>query len=169
MTEPLLTVRDLSIELAGTGGKELLRNYEFNISQGTMQRVSRCFDALALMGGKVEAPLVGANPGGIVGFGRKRNVCNREKSVHTVVLEQDAKVAALKAQILKMQALAAVSALQPCYLLNQPPCPYSVGQERCRMCHAPGTTPPPAPPRPLRPRHHPSTLCRLRPRRRPRR
>ena len=111
MTKPLLTVRDLSIELAGTGGTELLRNYEFNISQGTVQRVSRFFDALALMGGKAEVPLVGANPGGVVGFGRKRNVCNREKSAHTVVWEQDAEVAALKAQILKVQALATVSAI----------------------------------------------------------
>ena len=50
MEEPLLTVRDLSVELKDDAGEtELLRNYEFNISQGIVQRVSRFFDALALM------------------------------------------------------------------------------------------------------------------------
>eukprot|EP00964_Phaeocystis_antarctica_P045699 scaffold26316_cov60-Phaeocystis_antarctica.AAC.7 len=110
MTEPLLTVRDLSVELKDDAGEtELLRNYEFNISQGTVQRVSRFFDALALMD---EAPpargeggkYADSARGGVMGFGRKRNVCNQEKST------QDAKVAALKVQVAELQALATPSA-----------------------------------------------------------
>ena len=86
MVEPLLTVRDfrteLSDEVADAG--ELLRNYEFNVSQGIVQRVSRFFDALALMdevppargeGGKY----ADSARGGVMGFGRKRNVCNQER------------------------------------------------------------------------------------------
>jgi len=46
MVELLLTVRDFRTELSGevvdTG--ELLRNYEFNISQGIIQRMSRFFE-----------------------------------------------------------------------------------------------------------------------------
>ena len=80
MVEPLFTVRDfrteLSDEVADTG--ELLRNYEFNISQGIVQRVSRFFDSLALMDEHGEAPPDSAR-GGVMGFGRKRNVCNQEK------------------------------------------------------------------------------------------
>ena len=92
MVELLLTVRDFRTELSGevvdTG--ELLRNYEFNISQGIIQRMSRFFDALALMGERGEEPPArgeGANSarGGVMGFGHKRNVCNQEKSAHTVV------------------------------------------------------------------------------------
>ena len=88
MVEPLLTVRDfraeaaqLSDEVADAG--ELLRNYEFNISQGIVQRVSRFFDALALMDEHGEAPLARGEGGeggkdgdsargGVMGFGRKR-------------------------------------------------------------------------------------------------
>ena len=77
MTEPLLTVRDLSVELKDDAGEtELLRNYEFNISQGIIQRVSRFFDALALIDERGEAP---PESGGVMGYGRKRNVCNQEK------------------------------------------------------------------------------------------
>ena len=99
MVKPLLTVRDLRTELsdevADTG--ELLRNYEFNISQGIVQRVSRFFDALALMDERGEAPpargegdkyAADSARGGVMGFGRKRNVGNQEKSAHTVVWEQ---------------------------------------------------------------------------------
>jgi hypothetical protein len=98
MVEPLLTVRDfrteLSDEVADAG--ELLRNYEFNISQGIIQRVSRFFDALALMDERGEVPpargeggkYADSARGGVMGFGRKRNVCNQEKSAHTVVWEQ---------------------------------------------------------------------------------
>ena len=99
MTEPLLTVRDLSIELAGTGGKELLRNYEFNISQGIVQQVSRFFDALALIDERGEAPpgeggtSADSARGGVMGFGRKRNVCNQEKQpARRVAWEQRTKV-----------------------------------------------------------------------------
>ena len=57
MTEPLFTVRDLGVELTDDRGEtELLRNYAFNISQGIVQRVSRYFDALALMDERGEAP-----------------------------------------------------------------------------------------------------------------
>jgi hypothetical protein len=98
MVEPLLTVRDFRTELSGevvdTG--ELLRNYEFNISQGIVQRVSRFFDALALMDECGEEPpargeggkYADSARGGVMGFGHKRNVGNQEKSAHTVVLEQ---------------------------------------------------------------------------------
>jgi hypothetical protein len=98
MAKPLLTVRDfrteLSDEVADAG--ELLRNYEFNISQGIVQRVSRFFDALALMDEREEVPpargeggkYADSARGGVMGFGRKRNVCNQEKSAHTVVWEQ---------------------------------------------------------------------------------
>ena len=90
MVKPLLTVRDLRTELSNkvvdTG--ELLRNYEFNISQGIVQRVSRFFDALALMDERGEAPPARGEDdkyaadlarGGVMGFGHKRNVCNQEK------------------------------------------------------------------------------------------
>ena len=109
MTEPLLTVRDLSVELTGinAGETELLRNYEFNISQGIVQRVSRFFDALALMD---EAPRAARDESGeyadsargsVMGFGHKRSVGNQEKSAHTVIYEateQDKKVAAAAAR-----------------------------------------------------------------------
>ena len=113
MVKPLLTVRDfragLSDEVADAG--ELLRNYEFNISQGIVQRVSRFFDALALMDERGEAPpargkdgkYADSARGGVMGFGRKRNVCNQEKS------SQDAKVTALKVQVAELQALATPS------------------------------------------------------------
>ena len=89
MVKPLLTVRDfragLSDEVADAG--ELLRNYEFNISQGIVQRVSRFSDALALMDEPGEAPPARGEGGeggdsargGVMGFGHKRNVCNLEK------------------------------------------------------------------------------------------
>ena len=55
MVEPLLTVRDfraeLSDEVADAG--ELLRNYEFNISQGIVQRVSQ---PLSVIRGRNTAP-----------------------------------------------------------------------------------------------------------------
>ena len=79
MTEPLLKVRDLSVELKEEAFEtELLRNYEFNISQGIIRRVSRYFDALALMEEHEEATPDSAR-GGVMGYGRKRNVCNHEK------------------------------------------------------------------------------------------
>ena len=92
MVKPLLTVRDfraeLSDEVADAG--ELLRNYEFNISQGIVQCVSRFFDALALMDERGEAPPARGEGGeggedadsargSVIGFGHKRNVCNLEK------------------------------------------------------------------------------------------
>ena len=124
MTEPLLSVRDFRTE-ENDPGEELLRNYEFNISQGIVQRVSRFFDSLALM---EEPPArdagdlvstrnasglsTGVSPdsarGGVMGFGRKRNVCNQEKSAHTVVWEKDEDMAALKVQVADLQALALV-------------------------------------------------------------
>ena len=88
MTEPFLTVRDLSVDLEYDAGKtELLRNYEFNISQGILQTVSRFFDALALMDEHGEAPPARGEGGedadsargSVIGFGHKRNVCNLEK------------------------------------------------------------------------------------------
>ena len=87
MTEPLFTVRDLGVELADTDDTELLRNYAFNISQGIVQRVSRYFDALALMDERGEAPpargeggkYADSARGGVMGFGHKRNVGNQEK------------------------------------------------------------------------------------------
>ena len=92
MVEPLLTVRDfraeLSDEVADAG--ELLRNYEFNISQGIVQRVSRFFDALALMDERGEAPHVRGEGGeggedgdsargGAMGFWHKHSVFNQQK------------------------------------------------------------------------------------------
>jgi len=145
MEEPLLTVRDLSVELKDDAGEtELLRNYEFNISQGIVQSVSRFFDALALMN---EAPpargesgkYADSARGGVMGFGRKRNVCNQEKSVMAEkaekeriqkeaeeaataaalkATEQDTKMAALEKKVAEMQALAAPS-LQ-LYALSHP-------------------------------------------------
>ena len=135
MVRPLLTVRDfraeaaqLSDEVADAG--ELLRNYEFNISQGIVQRVSRFFDALALMDEHGEAPPVRGEggeggKGGVMGFGHKRNVCNLEKkparrvawAQQAKAAEQDAKVAALEAKVAEMQVLAAIclsAALRPC-------------------------------------------------------
>ena len=124
MVEPLLTVRDfrteLSNEVADAG--ELLRNYEFNISQGIVQRVSRFFDALALMDERGEAPpargegdkyAADSARGGVMGFGRKRNVCNQEmKPARRIASEQqDAEIAALRAQVAELQALAALSLL----------------------------------------------------------
>ena len=95
MTEPLLTVRDLSVDLKDDAGEtELLRNYEFNISQGIIQRVSRYFDALALMDERGEAPPACGEDadsarGGVMGFGHKRNVFNLEnKPARRVSWEQ---------------------------------------------------------------------------------
>jgi len=118
MVEPLLTVRDfrteLNDEVADAG--ELLRNYEFNISQGIVQRVSRFFDALALMDERGEVPPArgeGADSarGGVMGFGHKRNVCNQEKKParRGASEQQDAEMATLRAQVAEMQALAAPS------------------------------------------------------------
>ena len=125
MTEPLLTVSDLSVELTDNAGEtELLRNYEFNISQGIVQRVSRFFDALALMD---EAPRAARDESGeyadsargsVMGFGHKRSVGNQEKSAHTVIYEateqhkkavaeaaeQAAKVIALEAKVIALEA-----------------------------------------------------------------
>ena len=98
MEEPLLTVRDLSVELKDDAGEtELLRNYEFNISQGIVQSVSRFFDALALMDERGEAPpargeggkYADSARGGVMGFGRKRSVCNQEKSVMAEKAEKE--------------------------------------------------------------------------------
>ena len=143
MVEPLLTVRDfragLSDEVADAG--ELLRNYEFNISQGIVQRVSRFSDALALMDERGEAPPARGEGGeggeggdsargGVMGFGRKRNVLNlekkparrvdwvqqekeriqmeaREAAAARKAAEQDAKVAALESQVAAAAALKA--------------------------------------------------------------
>jgi len=141
MVEPLLTVRDfrteLSNEVADAG--ELLRNYEFNISQGILQRVSRFFDALALMDERGEVPsargegeYADSARGGVMGFGHKRNVCNQEKkparrgaweqkdveriqkeaeeAVSAAARKAAEEVAALEAKVAEMQALAALSA-----------------------------------------------------------
>ena len=82
MVRPLLTVGDfragLSLDEVADAG-ELLRNYEFNISQGIIQRVSRYFDALALMEEHEEAAPDPAR-GDVMGYGRKRNVCNQEQN-----------------------------------------------------------------------------------------
>ena len=115
MEEPLLTVRDfragLNNEVADAG--ELLRNYEFNISQGIVQRVSRFFDALALMDERGEAPLARGEGeedadsarGGVMGFGHKRNVCNLEKKpARRVAWEQQEK------QRIQKEAAAAAAA-----------------------------------------------------------
>ena len=122
MTEPLLTVCDLSIELADTGETELLRNYEFNISQGIVQWVSRFFDALALMDGAPPARGEGGKyadsaRGGVMGFGHKRNVGNQEKKpARRVAWEQqvDPAVKAEKERIQKAaeEAAAEVAALK---------------------------------------------------------
>ena len=118
MAKPLFTVRDfrkeLSDEVADTG--ELLRNYEFNISQGIIQRVSRFFDALALMdepparsaGGP---PANAAPPSAVMNFGHKRSVGNQEKPLEATrkAAEQDAEMTALKAQVAELQAPAAFS------------------------------------------------------------
>ena len=147
MVKPLFTVRDLSWDLGDEvtdpGDEELLRNYAFNISQGIVQRVSRFFDALALMDERGEVPpargegdkYADSARGGVMGFGRKRNVCNQEKQPARRVAweqqekeriqkaaeeaaaaaarkaaEQDTKMAALEAKVAEMQALAAPSA-----------------------------------------------------------
>jgi len=125
MVEPLFTVRDfrneLSNEVADAG--ELLRNYEFNISQGIVQRVSRFFDALALMNERGEAPpargegdkyAANSARGGVMGFGRKRNVCNQERHpARRVAWEQQDVMAALAEQSVEMAALRAqVAAMQ---------------------------------------------------------
>ena len=132
MVKPLFTVRDLSPNLSDND-EELLRNYEFNISRGILQHVSRFFDALALMDEHGKAPPARGEGGmdadsargGVMGFGHKRNVCNLEKKpVRRVAWEQQekeriqneaAKVAALEAKVAEMQALAALcgSALVP--------------------------------------------------------
>jgi len=117
MVEPILTVRDLRIDLSARAGQvgpigdELLRNYMFNISQGIIQRVSRFFDALVLIGESSAGDgfAAGVNGGGVMGFGRKSNVYNQEKSARNAS-GQDAEVAALKAQIAEMQAPTAPSA-----------------------------------------------------------
>ena len=81
MAKPLFTVRDLSWDLGDEvtdpGDEELLRNYAFNISQGIVQRVSRFFDALALMDERGVAPPDYLR-GGVIGFGNKHNVYNQE-------------------------------------------------------------------------------------------
>ena len=89
MVKPLLTVRDFRAGLSDevTDAGELLRNYEFNISQGIVQSVSRFFDSLALMDEHGQAPSARGEGskdadsarGGVMGFGRKRNVFNLEK------------------------------------------------------------------------------------------
>jgi hypothetical protein len=146
MEEPLLTVRDLSVEFKNdTGETELLRNYEFNISQGIVQRVSRFFDALALIDERGEAPpargedgkyATDSARGGVMGFGRKSNVCNQERhparrvareqqdvaleakvaaAAALKVTEQDAKVAALEAEVAVLRAaeqVAKIAALE---------------------------------------------------------
>ena len=76
MVKPLFTVRDLSWE-DDPGNEEMLRNYAFNISQGIVQRVSRFFDALALMDERGVAPPDYLR-GGVIGFGNKHNVYNQE-------------------------------------------------------------------------------------------
>jgi hypothetical protein len=142
MVEPLLTVRDFRTELEEADAGELLRNYEFNISQGIVQRVSRFFDALALMDERGEAPpareeggkyAADSARGGVMGFGRKQNVCNQERhparrvtweqqeaeeavsAAARKAAEQGAEVAALEAKVAEMQALATPS-LQLCAL-----------------------------------------------------
>jgi hypothetical protein len=146
MEEPLLTVRDLSVEFKNdTGETELLRNYEFNISQGIVQRVSRFLDALALIDERGEAPpargeddkyATDSARGGVMGFGRKSNVCNQERhparrvareqqdvaleakvaaAAALKVTEQDAKVAALEAEVAVLRAaeqVAKIAALE---------------------------------------------------------
>ena len=127
MVEPLLTVRDFRTELSNeevdTG--ELLRNYEFNISQGIVQRVSRFFDALALMDERGEVPpgeggkYADSARGGVMGFGRKRNVCNQEKKPARRVAweQQDAEMAALWVEVAEMQqALGTTLSFQLCAL-----------------------------------------------------
>ena len=127
MVKPLLTVRDfragLSDEVADAG--ELLRNYEFNISQGIVQRVSRFFDALALMDEHGEAPLARGEGGeggkdgdsargGVMGFGRKRNVFNLEKKpARRVDWEQQVKMVALEAKVAALEALARICSSAP--------------------------------------------------------
>ena len=126
MVKPLLTVRDfrtpLSDEVEDAG--ELLRNYEFNISQGIVQRVSRFFDALALMDERGEAPpargeggtsadVRTSSRGGVMGFGHKRNVGNQEKKpARRVAWEQqvDPAVKAEKERIQKAAEEAAAAA-----------------------------------------------------------
>eukprot|EP00964_Phaeocystis_antarctica_P036715 scaffold20955_cov66-Phaeocystis_antarctica.AAC.8 len=115
MVKPLFTVRDFRTELGDEvtdpGDEELLRNYEFNISQGIVQRVSRFFDALALMdepparsAGGPSAPAA-APPPVVMNFGHKRSVGKQEKSAEAATAtarkaaEQDAEMAALKGQV----------------------------------------------------------------------
>ena len=147
MVEPLLTVRDFRTELSNEVGDagELLRNYEFNISQGIVQRVSRFLDALALIDERGEAPpargeddkyATDSARGGVMGFGRKSNVCNQERhparrvareqqdvaleakvaaAAALKVTEQDAKVAALEAEVAVLRAaeqVAKIAALE---------------------------------------------------------
>ena len=139
MAKPLLTVRDfrteLSNEVADAG--ELLRNYEFNISQGIVQRVSRFFDALALMDERGDTPsargegdkyAADSARGGVMGFGRKRNVCNQERhparrvareqqDVMAALAEQSSEMAALRAQVAAMQqALGATLSSAMCHI-----------------------------------------------------
>ena len=113
MVKPLFTVRDfrteLSDEVADAG--ELLRNYEFNISQGIVQRVSRCFDALALMDERGEAPpargeggkYADSARGGVMGFGHKRNVGNQEKKPARRVAWEQQVDPAVKAETERIQ------------------------------------------------------------------
>ena len=189
MVEPLLTVRDfrteLSNEVADAG--ELLRNYEFNISQGIVQLVSRFFDALALMDERGEVPPArgeGADSarGGVMGFGRKQNVCNQERhparrvtweqqeaeeavsaAARKAAAEQVAEVAALKAKVAEMQAFAALSAaLRPISPIPHLPRP----SHPPRTPHTPHpSAPAPHPPHPPQssPPHTPCNLCRLHP------
>ena len=77
MVEPLLTVGDFRAGLSDADAGELLRNYEFNISQGIVQCVSRFFDALALMD---EYGKDGDSArGGAMGFWHKHSVFNQQK------------------------------------------------------------------------------------------
>ena len=141
MVEPLLTVRDFRAEAAQLGDEvadagELLRNYEFNISQGIVQRVSRFSDALALMDERGEAPPARGEGreqggeggdsarGGVMGFSHKRNVCNLEKKPARRVaweqqererLQKEVAAAALKAteqdaQVAALEAKVAAAA-----------------------------------------------------------
>ena len=188
MVEPLLTVRDfragLSDEVADAG--ELLRNYEFNISQGIVQRVSRFFAALALMDERGEAPPARGEGGeggeggdsargGVMGFGRKRNVLNlekkparrvdwvqqekeriqmeaREAAAARKAAEQDAKVAALESQVAAAAALKATEQDKMAALEAK----VAEMQALAALC---GSAPVPGPPRPSAP-HRTSAYSR---------
>ena len=122
MVEPLFTVRDfrteLSDEVTDPDDDELLRNYEFNISQGIVQRVSRFFDALALSD---EPPAHNAGgqsadvapPPFVMNFGNKRSIGRQETVVWERLQkegEQAAAAAARKAAEQDTKLLAALEA-----------------------------------------------------------